>query len=574
MVAGALKTWWRELVTPFAPASRRERLALGLCLIVVSASRLAALSLTLWDRDEALFALALGEYDVTLHQPHPPGFPLFIAAARLLPLDPFASLRAVALLASLLVFPAAYLLARELRAGTATALASALLLSFSPNVWFFGGTAFSDIPALALALGAAALLLRGCRSGGALLAGALLLGIGAGMRPQNLLLGAVPMLLAFSHRRRAAVAGAALVAIVAGTAFVVAAQFSGGWGPWLETVREHERYIRAHDSFLSPIRPSLLRVADDFLVRPYRAPLINAVMALLVAGSLVTMRRRPQRLLALAIFGPFVLFAWLYLDFHSASRFSIAYMPLVAFLAADVLPEKMRVPAGALLAAMMAFWTWPMLSVVRSTPSPPVAAIESIRAGDRNSTIVYIDDRLGAHADLLLDGFERRDAGPGVPAFGAERCRAVVLREGTSAVAGAQNFARDAARFSALVRPRYLATAVVPARRFRFGDGWYAEEGSACAPFRWMSQRSSIALPPQAGRGTLTLRFALQPAAGAVELRVDGRLLGRIDPVAGPIERTWAVKDARELTIETEGSIQAPGDPRALSLRLDLIELR
>ena len=36
-----------------------------------------------------------------------------------------------------------------------------LLFVFFPNVWFFGGTAFSDLPGLALLLAASATLLRG-----------------------------------------------------------------------------------------------------------------------------------------------------------------------------------------------------------------------------------------------------------------------------------------------------------------------------------------------------------------------------------------------------------------------------
>ena len=35
---------------------------------------------------------------------------------------------------------------------------------------------------------------------------------------------------------------------------------------------------------------------------------------------------------AIAAFGPFCIFAWLILDHFSASRFSIAYAPLVALL--------------------------------------------------------------------------------------------------------------------------------------------------------------------------------------------------------------------------------------------------
>ncbi|MEA2464292.1 MAG: hypothetical protein QOJ98_2039, partial [Acidobacteriota bacterium] len=150
--------------------TRNERIAAWSLGLFAAVLRWPALSLTLWDWDEALFALALRDYDVTAHHPHPPGFPLFIAAAKLVPLDAFHALQTVTFIASLFVFPAMFFLARELRATPFVATASALLLAFLPNVWFFGGTAFSDVPSLVLVLVACALLLRGRTSDASLIA--------------------------------------------------------------------------------------------------------------------------------------------------------------------------------------------------------------------------------------------------------------------------------------------------------------------------------------------------------------------------------------------------------------------
>ncbi|MDG6146438.1 hypothetical protein NF717_12415, partial [Lactococcus formosensis] len=75
-------------------------------------------------------------------------------------------------------------------------LLSALLLAFSPNVWFFGETAFSDVPSMVLVVFACALLLRGCRSDTAFFAGAIVLAGSAGMRPQNLAIGFAPVVIA------------------------------------------------------------------------------------------------------------------------------------------------------------------------------------------------------------------------------------------------------------------------------------------------------------------------------------------------------------------------------------------
>src|SRR5260221_3296707 len=104
---------------------------------------------SLWDWDEALFTLGMRAYDVTKHHPHPPGFPVFIGLAHLVRLvtpSDFRALQAISLVAGMCVFPAMFFLGRELRLRFETSLVAALLCAFFPNVWYFGGTAFSHVP--------------------------------------------------------------------------------------------------------------------------------------------------------------------------------------------------------------------------------------------------------------------------------------------------------------------------------------------------------------------------------------------------------------------------------------------
>lgn len=436
--------WWRSLEEAPARLDRRERLALWVAALVVAATRLFAVARSLWDWDEAQFALALRDFDVVAHHPHPPGFPLFIGAAKLLVLagvDSFRALQSISVVSSLLAFPVAFFLARELRASFFVSFASALLLAFSPNVWFFGGTGLSDVPSLVLAMLACALLLRGVRSRGALIAGAIVLAIAAGFRPQNLLIGFVPALIA-CRRWKAALAGAAAAMVILVASYGAAAHLSGGWTAYANAIARHQQYIRATDSFLSPIRPPLWKVADDFLFRPYRVPALNLAFAALIA--LAVLRLRAHALAALAIFGPFLLFAWLYLDFHSSSRFSIAYMPLFAILAADGADVLRRFRAF-VVAAIVAYaflWMLEPLRIVRTTDSPPVAAAKWIREHHRGP--LAVDPRLSPFADLLLEGHQRAPNG-------------LVFREGR----GRRTFERERARLSrALTRPRYFEIAV------------------------------------------------------------------------------------------------------------------
>ncbi len=461
MDAGAVSLGLGSLAQAPEPLARNERLTAWVLAVVVAVSRWPALSLTLWDWDEALFALALRDYDVVAHHPHPPGFPLFIALARTLteltPLDAFHALQCIAFCASLFLFPAMFFLAREMRVPAFTALGASLLLAFFPNVWFYGGTAFSDVPSLVLALAAAALLLRGCRSDGALLAGAVVLGIAAGFRPQNLLIGFVPMLLAFRYRRRTALAGAAVVAAIVVGSYGAAAFFSGGWDVYRAALVRHERYIREVDSFLGSTRPGLLQVADDFFLRPYRAPLLNVVITVLAMLGLLRLRKRAA--LTLLIFGPFLLFAWLYLDFNSASRFSIGYMPLYALLAAAGAPTRGRSLTLTATLALLIVWTWPALRIVHTTLSPPVAAMSSIRG----ESVIYIDETLAPHASLLMPGSVLRIVRVKPPLV--EDPNAVLVREGVSLSPGAQNFIRARERLEGIARKRYFEVSVVPGRR-------------------------------------------------------------------------------------------------------------
>ena len=363
-------------------------------------------------------------------------------------------------LSSLFVFPAMYSLARALRAEVPVAIGAGMLLAFFPNVWFYGGTALSDVPSMVLVVTACALLLRG-----RVVLGAIVLAIAAGVRPQNLLIGFVPFLLSLNAALRwggglkpaLRFASAALIlAIIVIATYGTAAAESGGWSAYRDVLAHHEAYIRNTDSFLAPRHPGLIQVADDFFFRPYRAMPVNLVVTLLAAIAVV----RRRQWLILAIFGPFCLFAWLFLDFHSSSRFSVAYMPMFAMLAAAGIPRRGYAAVLAAVTALMIVWSWPALRVVHTTVSPPVAAIDAAR---KAAGTLYVDERLAPHAELLLPDRERtlvRVAPPFV-----DDPNAILLREGASTAPGAKNFARARERLEGIARKRYFEASVVFGRR-------------------------------------------------------------------------------------------------------------
>jgi hypothetical protein len=573
----------------------RERWALFAATALAAISRSFALARTPWDWDELLFMQALDRYDVAAHRPHPPGFPLYILAGKVvrkLGFGDFHALQALSLVAAILIVPAMFFLCRALQMRFTTSLAAALILAFLPNVWFYGGGALSDVPSMVLVIVAVALLLRG-----QLLLGVAVLGIAAGVRPQNLLIGAAPLLVAagFSLRRErlkpvpTLLAAAAVVAVIVGVSYGAAAWLTG-WPRYLDAVREHGAYITSTDSFHSPSRPALWRVFGYFLVRPYHAPAVNTIVTLFAAVSVIVsiVRRRMHVLIALAAFAPFCLMAVLYLDHFSASRFSIGYAPLIALLVADgiaLVARRAEPLVAAAVVIVMILWTWPALRAVEHSVSPPVAAVDWLRNhADPRASTIYVDAGMIPYAEWYMPEYRLRYIHePAPPAAWALRQPGYYLREGAGNVVNAQNFVRPRGRLWDLVRRRYFEVSARPiTERIVFGAGWYDEEGSGEEVWRWMGGRSVAQLPPIDGdaRLTLTLFAPLDalPAAPNVTVRVNGAVVDRFVAVSQLMEREIVIHargDAtNEMVIETDGVVNAPTDRRTLGLRLNSLGWR
>ncbi len=181
----------------------RTDLALALFLAAVTAlTRVPFRARLLPTWDAVQFALALHEYDVVRHQPHPPGYILFVALGRLVDVlagDAAASLTWLALGAAAATVFLVYRLAWRLY-GRATAVAASTALAASPLFWFYGvvGLSYTTEAALATALAAAIWRLRDGRPRAAL-ASALALGLAGGVR-QSLLVLLLPLWLGMAWR--------------------------------------------------------------------------------------------------------------------------------------------------------------------------------------------------------------------------------------------------------------------------------------------------------------------------------------------------------------------------------------
>ena len=561
----------------------------------------------MWDWDEALYACAVREFNVGLHHPHPPGFPLFIAVSKVVHWfvpDAFHSLRAVSLVASLFVFPALYGFARAFRFPFATSIVAAVIFSFLPNVWFWGGTAFSDIFAVVLFLGSGAFLMRDRRRRSYII-GCVLFAATMLVRPQNVLL-AYPWLVASRRRlRRRRIAevmiGAAVVVILVIGGYALAAKATG-WSNYIRATKEHGAYVAKVDGSLNPNRPPLLTLFRDFVIDPFLAGPLSTLLFSLILLALIRIRRRDVAVFA--TFAPSLLLSWLMLNPTGASRLSLGYIPMHALLAADGiaiiadlltrrLPPATRARAAMvvqarcalLLAAAYFGWTWPAVREVWHYDSPPAAAMKWVRDSlPRDSSKIVIEGGMVPFADYYLSGWnvvrlENETQPEDLPA----EANAFYIASSELRAVDAINFRRPRGHLYGLSHRRYFEAAVAPVgASVQLLDGWYKEEFDERESWRWTARRARMSLSPLPGRGKLELRVMapldVEPAP-LMAVVVDGSVIDRFVPNAREFRRQYIIHSegmAHEVIIDLSRTINPSGahltdDPRDLGLKFHSI---
>jgi hypothetical protein len=541
-----------------APISRNERTALLSIAVLVGLTRFIPLSRGPWDWDEILFCLALGDYDVAVHQPHPAGFPLFILLgklARLFAGSDFHALQAVNVVASWFVFPAMYAVARAFRLDFFASVSAALVFSFLTNVWFYGGTAFSDSLGMVLFLGAIAGYLAAGTSTRRYVLASVALAAGVLVRPQNAIVAVFPWTLATvrllrARRFRAVVAGSLALLLLVAIGYGVVAYLTG-FEKYIEVLTGHSQYVARADSVASTVRPPLTEVLMSQL-DPFIAGKVMLLINLLALVAIIAGRRHVTAEVLLT-FVPFMLFSVLAANPAGTSRFSLNYLAgpvILAIEGTDVLARlcaklfaasrQQRVRAVvlsivvAVLLGRLITWGLPAFETPRNTIAPPTAAASWLNENVPTTSTLFVDGSAVPWARYL-----------------APRHRQVIVKTSSEMLAhpaavngwyiaqappppdGAMTFVRPRNRTWNIVTRRGFEAFVQPAREvIGFGEGWYALEDDGVQKWRWSAQRAALRFGPAWEDRELHLRFHvpvhMHPKPVRVTFSLDGAYLGSI----------------------------------------------
>jgi hypothetical protein len=242
----------------------RQKLEISLLVGAVAISRLAFRSRDLYDLDSVNFALGMERFDTRVHQPHPPGYFLYVCIGRLVNFlvhDANLALVLVSVAAGMATVAMIYLLALDWFGPRAAQFAGMLFL-FSPLAWFHGTVALTYSVEAAFSALLGYLCWRTYKGNAAFVVpAAIALGVSAGIRPSSLVflgplflfsLGAVPI--------RKGLLGLGVLALACVAWFLPMIYISGGFANYYGALASLWRMVPSKNTvFNSPPVNSLAR---------------------------------------------------------------------------------------------------------------------------------------------------------------------------------------------------------------------------------------------------------------------------------------------------------------------------
>jgi hypothetical protein len=340
-------------------------------VFVIAAAYLALhvpfLAPSLDDIDSINFALGLRDFDPARHQPHPPGYPVYIALGHI-------SLLVVSMLGAAVTRAAAeatalafwsavggavaivamFELFRQIeperrRERATVALWATAIAASAPLFWMSGLRPMSDMPGLAAALAAQALILKGRTDRRRLMQGALVTGLAVGIRSQTAWL-TMPLLAFVLIERREAAPGRLWrpIRALAGGALAWAVPLvilSGGITGYVRALGSQGGEDLAWVDMLwsNPTPRRLAFSLYETCVLPWVQIPLAVVVAVAAAIGIVAVLVRERRvaILLLVAFVPYLVFHLLFQETIFV-RYALPVIPVVAWLAAAGIAEAGR----------------------------------------------------------------------------------------------------------------------------------------------------------------------------------------------------------------------------------------
>jgi 4-amino-4-deoxy-L-arabinose transferase-like glycosyltransferase len=375
---------------------------------------------TPFEWDEVLFLQALDQYDVALHQPHPPGYPLYVVLGKLVRLvvgDPVRALQLLSVLATLATLALVWRLARQLDLPAWPSRLAVTMVALTPTVLFHANVGFSDLPGVALALAAAALLVAALEGPDRFLWRAgLLAAAAAAVRPQLALalvpLGVAAVVRALKDKRWRALAGGLVGGTTVSLLCWVPAVLITGPGRFRQALIDAGNWLAEKETTGRLPGAPLGVTRDQWFVFPFGTPALAIAFWLLVVLGAVALWRSGRRRLVLVAGGSgmFYLVAALFTMHYAESvRYELPALPFLALLAGGVAVAPGRWLRGALGAGVVAWgtaaavWLAPVLALRHREPAPVWESLTWVAENtDPRLVTVVFDGAIKPHVAYLL----------------------------------------------------------------------------------------------------------------------------------------------------------------------------
>ncbi len=585
-------------------------IAIGL-LVICFITRLIAIPASLWEWDDILFAQALHRYNLVDNNPHPPGFPVFVAmtrAAYWALKDDHLALATVSMIFASLLAPALFYLFREIFNDRRIAFAGALLGSFAPNVWVHSGAGRSDEVALTFGIIGLTLVIHGVRSQLSLIAGCAVFGLAMGVRVTLLpVMGSViafVFLIRLWRREWKPVAKALAAGIVFALVWLVPFLYYVPWNDFRYVMRTHSQFAWETDSiFATNVNGDPSYRFRRFFIEVWGGRwIMHTIYALSALGLIALVYKRKWKSIGwMALsFLPFLTFVLILNTPLSAPLYSLPYIPLFIGLAAcglimvprlfgaeerGIVLKNLGLILAIGLTIAIAEWTYPIIKLLHNEVSPPVRAAQYIQQKlDFKKDVIYMDEVFLPHAIFYLPGSRMvvhdyetnleanlinpiKDWAPSIgltidpyPSEDRKDFRWTSNRRGER-------------RLRPLSLGRYFEAYVgdsSKARGITLLSGWYPLERDDSRTWNWMSREGKLALLNIAE----TMIFRIQGLVATstksdhnptIVFRFDGVEVDRITTNGAPIDRSIVLKPdpARlwsVLSIETDQVINPRRD--------------